>query len=221
MKLFTNFMTAAAVFLPVFVHADTFIYSISNPYSSNTTPTGGSPWATITFQDTASNHVKMTISMPDSMGSQFISQLNFNFNPSGSSLLNSLRITNIGGIVPDTIKTPSANNYNAGPAKDFDFQIEFETSNKYTWKRLDGGSSSYFDITGTGLTASMFNFTNDAGLGPFYTAVHIQNISGGGDSSVWAANGNVEVPEPSTYLLLATLLGGISVMKHRQKKMVL
>lgn len=209
-------LATGLIFIPVTTQADVFIYNISNPYSASVTPEGGTPWATITFQDTASNHVQMSIDVPSSMGTQFISQLNFNFDPSLTSLLNTLSITNTGGTAPDSIAAPSSNAYDAGPAHGFDFEIQFETKNS---GRLTGGASSFFDITGTGLLSSMFNFTNDSGQGPFVTAVHIQNIPEGQEStSVWASEGSVEVPEPTTYVLLASLLGAVGFLRYRRAK---
>jgi len=219
MKLTHFFFTlaiAASCLIPTSSQADVYLYQISNPYSSSTTPTGGAPWGIITFQDTVSNHVQLSIEAPSSLGSQFISQLNFNFDPTQLSLLNSLSITNTSGIVPKAIQAPDSNAYSAGPSQKYDFQIDFTTANNAS-KRLIGGTSSYFDITGTGLTASMFNFTNEKGMGPFITAVHIQNIPVG-DGSVWASNGEVQVPEPSTYVLMGSFLALVALLKYRTGK---
>lgn len=180
------------------LYAEVFIYEINTPYGTDKT-SGKAPWATVTFQDTASEHVQMIITVSSNNSSQSISQLNFNFDPKQTELLNSLKISNEKGISPDTIYKPSEDTYSAGISKDYDFRIDFQTTGK---NRLTGGTISYFDIAGEGLDASMFNFTNSKEQDPFIVAVNVQNR----DTDFWVGAEDIGIPEPSTYLLLTTLL---------------
>lgn len=189
------------------LHAEVFIYNIDTSYGTDKT-SGKAPWATVTFQDTASNHVQMIIAVSSNPSSQSISQLNFNFDPKQTELLNSLKISNEKGITPDTIYKPSADTYSAGISKDYDFRIDFQTTGK---NRLTGGTISYFDITGENLTASMFNFTNSKEQDPFIVAVNLQNR----ETDFWAGAEDISIPEPSTYLLLATLLFIVIFIRKR------
>lgn len=202
MKLI-NLLLVLTLSIPLVVEAEIFIFEISNAFETSKNPLGA-PWATVTFQDTVSDHVQMSITLPKE-SSLSLTQINFNFDPKQSSLLSSLNIENISGIVPNGIEAPKENSFSAGSARGFDFQIVFDSSGKDSAQRLTGGTSSYFEITGKGVTASMFNFGNPSGSGPFMVAVQMQG-SGRGESNFWAANGDAEVPEPSTYVLLAGML---------------
>jgi hypothetical protein len=74
-----------------------------------------------------------------------------------------------------------------------------------------------FTLTEAGLTESSFNFlsTPAGGSGPFVTAAHIQSIGTGGASG-WIDGAVAAVPEPSSVLLLVSMLGGIGLMARKR-----
>lgn len=188
------------------LNADLFMYEISNVNSDPKAPT--SPWAIISFEDKSPDVVEMTINVDKSIESLSISKLNFNFN-SQADLLKSLSIKSTSEYDPSLSKVYLSNAYNEG-SKETNFQIIFPASIP-----LAGGSSTTFEITGKEIKAGLFTPSLDVLTDPFLVALTKETSM---SETNFGEKGDIALPEPATYSLLAALLGIIALKNARRRR---
>lgn len=204
--------------LPVFA---VLTYQLNNVFSGDT-PGGAAPWATATFTPTDSTHVTLTLT--GNLGSQFITEWDFNFSPSLTISSLSASMTNCTTCTTVPIKI-STNAYKADGDGWYDINIDFKSGPPSARFNNSDTATIVFNYTGTGtFNENSFNFfgTPGGGSGPFHTAAHVQNTPNGcsgwiSDSSTTTNGslgsadncGTTRVPEPTTLLLLGS---GLIVM---------
>lgn len=175
------------------------------------------PGVTATFQDTGPNTVKMTLSnnMP---AAQFVDTWLFNVTGNASLLTASFVSGNTAAVTLHAAQDISGgNNMKAGL---FNVDFEWPTSNSDV-NRFNGGETTVYNFTRTGLTASSFevfsiNKPNPNGsAGGWYSAAHVQGFANAASESIGT---NTVTPEPGS-LTLACLglasIGGIFLKRKR------
>lgn len=170
------------------------------------TPTGGSPFATALFENAGANTVRLTMSntMPTS---NFINDWVFNVNTT-SPLSFNWQSGNKASVKYDPNDITGGSSMKGGL---FDILFDFPTSGSDP-NRFNGGESSVYLISGSGLTASSFlatSLANKYSPGGYLSAARVQGF--GGSGSVAA------VPEPGTMSALA-LAAGAAWLRRRRKK---
>jgi hypothetical protein len=206
----------AAGILPVC--ASTVTYNFGE-VSGGTAPAGSPPWLQAVFSDTATpNSVQLTLSAGNLAGSEFVSCLYFNLNPTLDPTALSFSLS---GSNP-SIQT-GANAFKAGPDGKYDLLLGFSTA---SGSRFANGDSLTFTISGIGLTANDFDYLSTAagGSGAYASAAHIQSIDPDGLSG-WvnptstvlspADTTGASVPDGSeTVILLGISLIGIECVRR-------
>ena len=180
-----KFLAAVALLLAVATaaRADSLTLGLSQVISGGT-PVGTQPYLTATFTDLGPSDVKLTLDTSNLDASQFIGEWDFNFDPTLD--VSKLVFTHVSGSGADLKKpvTLDADNVSGGPAHGLDIELLF---NDAASKRLTGGSSTMFEITGTGglsFGAKSFDFFNSAT--GYESVAHVQAIPGTPDSG-WIA----------------------------------
>ncbi len=192
-----------------------YIYELDTEFSGGTEPAGPSPWISATFEDIDANTVKLTLNNFNLVGSEFVGGWYFNFNDSLD--VNNLNFNRIGGTA---IKDPSIstglNSFKADGDGYFDILFDFPNKKK---DRFIAQDTLVYEISNSNPISGLdfaFESAPGGGNGSWYSAAHVQSISG--DFSGWIGAGPaVAVPEPSTYLMLGTLLGIVLIFARRRK----
>ncbi|MHB8493568.1 MAG: hypothetical protein ACYC9Z_13075 [Casimicrobiaceae bacterium] len=195
---------------------------------SGTPPAGMSSsdiFANAIFDDSVGpNIVKLTMSVLSGVTNMpsgaYVNDWYFNLDPSVSG---GVTLAFASGTEATTQASYSPNAYKAdGTGGAFDIYFEFPTANP---GQLGQGNSSVYTLTGTGITASSFNFNSisdpaNANNGGAISAIHLQGYS----SSVWIAGtggGGVvppaSIPEPGVLGLVSVALLGLGLTAARRR----
>jgi len=197
---------------PAAASAGTITFTVGTEFSGGAQPSG-SPTATIT--DTGANQVTLTLTSNLS-GNEFIDAFYLNY----SGDLSSLSVGSPTGTGANAFigSSTGSNSFKADGDGFFDLLLEFMPPGD---ERFGAGESVSFVITGTGLSAGLFNLmsacntegTTGCGNGGYFAAAHVQAIDTPPGSG-WVGDGTSSdnetpnpVPEPSTLLLLGSALG--------------
>lgn len=193
-------------------------YGLDFEFSGGTPPAGSTPWITATFDDSfgGPNTVRLTMSANNLVGTEFVDEWSFNFDPALNPTL--LSFAYVSGQQANAVST-GANAFKADGDGFFDILFDFPPP-KGSDPKFTAGKTSVWDLTyaAAPITASSFNFGSVGGdKGSFSTAAHIQSIGADGEGSGWIGPNNGEtIPEPGTFVVWS-LLGaiGIAFFRHR------
>ncbi len=195
-------------------------YLYDNEFSNGTAPTGPAPWLEARFSDVAGG-VQLTLMAQNLSSTEFVSGWYFNLNPLLVPTQLSFAYYSGGTATILPVQT-GLDAFKADGDGKYDILITFPTSGTAA-QRFSAGDSITFTVTGiTGLTASDFEFQSapSGGHGPFFSAAHVQGISG--DLSGWVdpSGGNTgastKVPDGgSTIALLGSALLGLGVLGRK------
>jgi PEP-CTERM motif-containing protein len=218
----TKLAAAAAIALTLLTATEAradLIYNLSSIFNGET-PDSTSPWLTATFHTVSTGTVTLTLTSSLEVTSEFISDFAFNVDPSiVPSSLSFVEGTPVGYTPgPTTVGAGAqdAQNLNGGGAagKGFDIQLVFD--NAPPGVRFDDSDVAVFTITGTGLTAESFDFTN-TGSAHVPVAAHINGITTdcpAPELTCSGAAGGVRVPEPASVLLLFAGFAGLMAWRR-------
>jgi hypothetical protein len=193
---------AALLFALVEGNAADFSLNFTNTFSG-TPPAGSPPSITMLFQTVVPGTVDLVISNVGLIGTEFVSELDFNLNTNLNPT--SLQFTNFGGSGGFTLPTITTGvDFSKADGDGFyDIKFLFDST---AGGRFDGNDYVVYEIGGVaGLTAGDFAFLSApaGGFGPFYAAAHVQSI-GNGDSGWIDADAITPftIPEPGSGSIL-------------------
>lgn len=190
-----------------------YLYSLGTTYSGSS-PEGPTPWLTASFEDVGVNQVSLTLTATNLTGNEFISGWYFNFDPSAN--VNDLTFTRTTPAPPSLVDTAvilGTDAFTAAGNLNFDIFVDLPTSNT---ERFMAGQTLAFLITSVDpLNAGMFNFSSTNGDLSAITVAHIQGIAPD-NLSAWVKDG-IAVPEPSTYILMASFIGLTMFLTARKR----
>ncbi len=219
-------MFALALSLSTSVRADTVTLDYSAEFSNGTPPTGSPPWLEAVFSDVGqpANTVQLTLTAVNLSSTEFVSGWYFNLDPG----LNPTSLTLTQPISPNysaPIIQLGGNAFKADGDGKYDILISFATEGGVA-QRFTAGDSITFTITGiTGLTPGSFDFTSapSGGHGPFFSAAHVQGISGGLSGWVDGTPGPGPIPQTpdggSTIALLGSALLGMGILGSKLRRL--
>jgi hypothetical protein len=180
-------------------------------------PAGTAPWLTATFETISTglfNVVQLTMTATNLVDKEFVGAWLFNFDPALPNTFPTVEYQTASSTGPGAIVSGpnSASPINFG----FDIAFDFPQSNSPSSDRFDAGETVAYLITGAGITAESFNFTNADGL---LSAAHVQGIGTNASGSAWIADSQKDVtpvPEPATMLLLGAGLIGLGFFGRKR-----
>lgn len=184
------------------------LYELSTVVSGGT-PSGPTPWATATFQNVGDD-VLLTMTTTNLSSGEFISKWGFNFEGGDAT---GLTFTRQDAPPPGTTTVSFDQNLGAGLA--FDFIFNMPTANTLN-SRFVNGNDLVFLISGLNpINEDMFNVLSSNGTFSVPTLAHIQGITGDPSSGFVT----VPIPEPSTYLMLGSMLGLAALIAYKRRKL--
>lgn len=219
---------------PAFAATVTFNYD--QEFSGGQAPSGSAPWMVSTFSvspttytigSTTYHAVRLTIDLSNLQSSAFISETDFNIDPTMNPA--NLSFSFIGGNSNANVAPGlGTNNFKADGDGFYDISFGFPTVSGGTFA---GGTLATFDIEATNasmaaaLVPESFAFLSKpaGGHGPFYAAAHVQNTTGacgtmGCTGSGWLAPSGYVVPLPAAVWLFGSGLMGLAALARRNKK---
>ncbi|MBN1930635.1 MAG: PEP-CTERM sorting domain-containing protein [Desulfobacterales bacterium] len=234
MKKFLLIITILVFGMVPSTWATSISFDLGYEFSGGTSPQGGIPWVTVTFDDEGSTgSVVMTINNSGLTGTEFMSEFYFNFDSPGTLSADSEEKFNDYSIISSSTHTAidsfkydangdNQKGYKADGDGFFDLVIGFPESGD----RFAANEIFALTLTGTDITAGSFNYLSEgAGNSPngWYVAAHIQGIGPEGKDSGWVTDGGGggggggdPIPEPATLMLLGIGLLGTTVITRKK-----
>ncbi len=215
-------LTMALALVATSAQALTVTHGLNVEFSGATPPSSGTtPWVTASFDDSfgGPNTVRLTMSTPNLSGTEFMSQLYLNFDPT----LDPTQLTFTAVDVSDSNpENGDANNgiftgvnaFQSDGDGIYDILFDFPPPPGGGSDLFTAGETVIYDITYIApITAASFDYFSyeGGGNGTYLAAAHIQGIGVDGLDSGWIG----VVPEPSTALLLGLGLAGLGVRRGR------
>jgi hypothetical protein len=212
----------------------TVVLNYDQEYSGGTAPLGATPWMVSTFSASPTtyvidsityNAVRLTIDLSGLQSGAFISETDFNIDPTlnPANLSFSFVSGNSHANVTPSLATDS---FKADGDGFYDISFSFPTSSGNTF---GSGAQAIFEIeatnavTAAALMPELFAFLSKpaGGHGPFYAAAHVQNTGVGNGGSGWIAPSGFTttvVPVPAAVWLFGSGLMGLAAITRREKK---
>lgn len=184
--------------------------------STGATPSGSPPWLTAEFENTGSGDVEIILTNNLHSGTEFISQLAFNYSATapalgGLTILSSTSSPTAG--IPVSLDTSNNLTHGWGPAGQFDWGFQFQTSNGPGRFTMGDTLTIFLHNTNGSLDASDFQLTNGKGI---YSDIHVQGIADGGSGDITPTISTV--PEPGSLVLAGLGMGATGLVLFLQRR---
>lgn len=199
-------------------HADSIIYSFDTTFNG-TSPSGNTPFMTATLNQIAGNPnaVSLTFSTAGLVNgpgqNQFVDSVYMNFiSPTQNATNLNFAVSSSPNSVsaPSAILTPGQTQKADGTGGFFNVQLDFQQGNNPNPGRFIANNSITLQVSSNiqpnTPSMSVYDFFAQAIDSGYYIAAHIQGMGGGRSGWITATPTVITVPEPSTYILLASLL---------------
>lgn len=189
-------------------------------------PNGPTPWLEVSTAENLlnSDHLDVTLTAVNLLPGEFVTLWGMNYNPALTGVaIDFLALQN--GVLQDDFSAPG----NVLSAHGFDVLFGFTSANAGGNRFTDGESWTFTISADTKVTADdlLFLSSGNGGNGPFYTAAHVQGIDCPTGSTACAGSGGLygspfvdpnipQVPEPTTYAMMATGLAAIGLWRRRR-----
>jgi hypothetical protein len=187
-------------------------FDLNFEFSNGTPPAGGTPWVTVTIDDTAdavgANGVRVTVSNVGLVDQEFVSEISLNLDPSLDPTDLTETAVNTSAVGSFSVSF-GADAFQADGDGQFDILVTLPPPPGSFSAKFTAGETISFDLDlGAALSASDFDFpsASGGGQGTFNAAAHVQGIGEGEEDSGWIG----PVPEPGTGFLLALGLAGLA-----------
>lgn len=190
-----------------FCQAETVMFYLNSPFYGGPSPTwsGTPPALVMTFTDIGANAVQLTLDTSSMSSTEAVKSWYFNLLGINTS---ALVFTHVSGVQAQSISTGSNCCKADGVGGYFDVLMRYPTG---AANRFTGGGTSVYNISALGLSAASFR---DTSLGTtYFGAAHIISLPNG--QSTWIAT-----PEPSSYLLLGSVVGALGLALFRRKRLI-
>ncbi len=209
-KVFFNLIVIACFFLIMLsgffdkTEATTITFDLNYTFSG-TSPSSDSPWLIATFTDTPEG-VLMTLQCSLESSTEFVGQNGWYFNFDDALDVEALTFTQQSGVAASSINT-GEDDIKADGDGYYDINLTWDANT------LNNNDTVTYLITSTELIDALsFDFMSEpgGGAGTYYSAAHVQGITGG-DGSGWIGSTVTSVPEPKTFILLGIGLLGLGI----------
>jgi hypothetical protein len=193
----------------------TFLYTESFGAAA---PDGPAPYATATFDDGGSaGSVTLTMNVAPTVNLADVTLMYFNLDPVlDPTTLTFTRDSGTGPSAANTTIYTGIDAFKAGGDGSYDIVFDFPPPPGNDAAKFNAGEDLVYTITGTGITASSFNFFGAPGpgsaAGPYLSVARFQSTGPDQSGSDWV--GAVPVPA-AVWLFGSGLLGLVGVARRR------
>jgi hypothetical protein len=184
-------------------------------------PDGPAPYATATFDDFGGvGSVQLTMQVAPTVGEADVTGMYFNLDPSmDPTTLSFTRDSGTGPSAADTTISTGIDGFKAGGDGLYDILFDFPPPPGLNGASFNAGEDLVYTITGTGLTASSFNFfgtpgPGDGNPGPYLSVARFQST---GPDPFDGSDFVGAVPVPAAVWLFGSGLLGIAGIARRKK----
>jgi hypothetical protein len=218
MKRSLLFLLVVAGFCVIFTAgpSSALTFSLNSIITGSSPEPSGSPaWLTAVFTDDPNNANQVLLQLSatglPSQSGQFVSYWLFNVDFAGDYEVRPIYPQiDIISQNPNGVSGNNGNGDSNGIISGFDLGFYFNTNQP---DRFSASAVLDFVISGVGIDADDFNQTNSQG---YYTAAHVQGITGGLSGVITAGGSSQPVPEPTTMLLLSAGLIGMGFFGRKR-----
>ena len=202
MDKFTTILASFLIMVTSCISAD--IYQLDQEISGES-PGSKKPWASVSIYSVDSNTLNIELNPFNLKSDSYMRYWYLNFTDKMD--VNQLKFKTIGG---NSNTEPSVStgidSFNVSKGGKFDIRVHFPEAYQ---QRFFGGESVLLEVTAVNpIDASMFNFGSYTKKSDesYYSALEVWGVGEKDEKGVIGSNSSVAVPEPSTYLMLGSLL---------------
>src|SRR5262249_12290909 len=209
----SSFLVAIlSALLGALVHAQSVLsFDLGTVFSGTQLPSRASPWLNATFQDQGGGVVRLTMTVGNLPGTEYVDHWSFNLNPAYNPANLNFALV---GSSPTVLASPIAHaaevfKTSAGGSYDIDFHFS-NSNSRGGLDRFTANEVLTYDIglTGGKLTAADFNnLSTPRGAGSFYVAAQVSGIPP-----------PTPIPEPSGYAVMLSCIAGVIAIRNRRSR---
>lgn len=210
-----SILCSLLVFVSCSLSAEDYIFDQS---IRGAVPNTSSPWASVSIYSVDSNTLNIELNPFNLSPDSYMRYWHFNFKDGID--LNQLQFSTVGGNSNTQASvSKGVNSFSVQDGGKYDIRVHFPEAQQ---QRFFGGESVVLQVSAVNpIDPLMFDFgsyTNNPSQS-YYSALEVWGVNG--NQKAWiGSNSHIAVPEPSTYIMLAMMLGvvGLTATFGRRKK---